>query len=123
MVPRSLRIWFVLHFAADYLAAIPLMVAPVAVLSLLGWQVVDPLATRLVAAALFGIGGVSLTGRNADAPSFRHMLTMKLIWAGTAILGIAWSIIEGAPAAAWGFLVIFVLFGLLWGYYRVILGK
>ena len=123
MVPRSLRIWFVIHFAADYLAAIPLMAAPVAVLSLLGWQVVDPLATRLVAAALFGIGGVSLTGRNADAPSFRHMLTMKLIWASTAILGIAWSIAEGAPQAAWGFLVIFVLFGLLWGYYRVILGK
>ncbi len=120
MVPRSLRIWFVIHFAADYIAAIPLMVAPVAVLSFLGWQSVDPLATRLVAAALFGIGGVSLTGRKADVHAFRHMLTMKLIWAGTAILGIAWSIAEGAPPAAWAVLAIFVLFGILWTYYRVV---
>ena len=65
-VPASLRFWFVVHFVADIAAAIPLFVAPQQVLGFFGWPAVDPISTRLVAAALFGIGvyGV-LARRNA----------------------------------------------------------
>jgi len=119
MVPSSLRNLFVLHFALDYLFALPLMIAPVRAMELFGWENAEPVATRLVAAALMGIGGVSLVARNADAAAYRHMLTMKLLWSGAAVLGLSISLIEGAPAATVGFLAIFAAFFGVWLRYRL----
>lgn len=118
-VPSSLRKWFVVHFYADMLAAVPLFIAPEPLLTLLGWPAVDAVAARLVAAALFGIGIESLIGRNADLGSFRTMLNLKVIWSGTASIGIAWSLLQGAPKAAWAFLAVFVCFNALWVSYRL----
>ncbi len=126
IVPKALRTWFVIHFWADILFALPLFVAPVAVLQLVGWQQVDPITARLVAAALFGIGIESLLGRNQDAEGFLPMLNLKVIWSLTASIGIAWSILEGAhgrPLFAWLTLGIFVGFHFVWVYWRMRLGK
>lgn len=70
LVPGSLRVWFVIHFAVDMLFAIPLLFFPEFLLPLLGWKVVDPITSRLVGAALLGIGGESLLGRNASKEVF-----------------------------------------------------
>ena len=116
-VPPALRTAFVVHFWADVLFALPLFVAPGPVLTLVGWQAVDPFTTRLVAAALFGIGIESWLGRNGDASAFRTMLTLKVIWSATAVLGLAWSMAEGAQGRPlFGCLVlgIFVAFHVLW---------
>ena len=77
MVPSSLRCWFVVHFVADIAFALPLFLAPQWTLTLLGWRAVDPIATRLVAAALFGIGIQSLLGRDEDAATFRALLNLR----------------------------------------------
>ena len=69
-VPSVLRKWFVVHFIADILFALPMFIIPVQFFTILGWQVVDPIATRMVAAALFGIGIESLLSRNASKESF-----------------------------------------------------
>lgn len=119
MVPTLLRKLFILHFIIDFIFAIPLMFAPQAAMTLMGWQDVEPLATRLVAAALMGIGGISFIARNADAGAYRHMLTMKLLWSGAAILGLTLSIAEGAPIATYGFLAVFVTFFCVWSYFRL----
>ena len=113
-VPSALRKWFVFHFWADYVFAVPLMLAPEWFMGLLGWECVDPVASRLVAAALFGIGGESLLGRNGDAESFRTMLRMKVIWSSSATVGIGLGMFSGAPPAGWLFFGIFLGFNLLW---------
>jgi len=113
-VPRALRGWFVFHFVADYIFAIPLLIAPVWFLGLFGWECVDPISARLVGAALVGIGGESLLGRNADIESFRTMLRMKVLWSSTAVVGIGISMLQGAPPAGWAFFGTFVLFNALW---------
>ncbi|PKN69977.1 MAG: hypothetical protein CVU54_08070 [Deltaproteobacteria bacterium HGW-Deltaproteobacteria-12] len=118
MVPKPLRKLFILHFIIDFIFAIPLMFAPKAAMALLGWQDAEPVATRLVAAALMGIGGISFVARNADAEAYRHMLTMKLLWSSAAVLGLLLSIIEGAPVAAYGFLAVFVMFFGVWLYFQ-----
>jgi hypothetical protein len=118
-VPSSLRRWFVVHFAADLAVAVPLFLAPGAVLGLLGWQAVDPLASRLVAAALLGIGIESLLGRGAGAATFRAMLNLKIIWSGAATLGILWSQRQGGPWGGWAILAIFAGFHALWVHYRL----
>jgi hypothetical protein len=87
-VPISLKRWFVTHFVIDILFATPLFFFPVEFLNLLKWHTVDPLATRLVAAALFAIGIESFLGRNASIASFKNILNLKIIWSGSAVTGI-----------------------------------
>ena len=120
-VPSSLRTWFVIHFIADLAAALPLFIAPAAVLGMFGWTEVDPISTRLVAAALFGIGIESYLGRHANADTFRAMLNLKIIWSATAALGVLWSQLEGGPPAGWGVFAIFAGFHLVWLRYRLLL--
>lgn len=120
-VPAALRTWFVVHFAADMLFAVPLMLAPQAMLTWFGWQTVDPIAARLVAAALFGIGIESYLGRSAGVEAYRGMLNLKIIWSLGAVAGIAASIYQGAqgrPPAVWALLAIFAAFNLVWVYWR-----
>ena len=122
MLPRGLRTAFVVHFVADVLFAVPLFFAPQPFLTALGWTQVDPLATRLVAAALFGIGIESLLGRNATPDAFRAMLNLKLIWSATATLGLVWSQLDGGPPMGWAFVAVFGVFHLVWLRYRLLLG-
>lgn len=119
MVPQLLRRLFILHFILDYIAAIPLMIAPQKVMMLLGWDAPESVATRLAAAALIGIGGISLLAHNAGTETYRLMLTMKLLWSGAAITGLILSIIEGAPVFSWVFLFIFAVFFGIWLFFRL----
>jgi len=123
MVPKGLRIWFVVHFVADLLFALPLFFAPEFTLKLFGWTTVDPFTTRLVAAALFGIGIESLLGRNAGLEGFLGMLNLKVIWSASALLGILWTQLTGGPVMGWAFLAVFGAFHILWLYYRVVVGR
>lgn len=117
-IPASLRTWFLIHFAVDWLFALPMMFAPVATLELLGWDSVDPASTRLVAAALLAIGGESLRMRKAGLEVYRVMLDLKLIWSAGAMLGLGWSGLTHGPVIIWGFFAIFAAFFVLWLFYR-----
>jgi len=116
-VPNSLRTWFVIHFYADMLFGIPLLILPEIVMPLLGWSAIDPISTRVVGAALMGIGIESYLGRNASIEVFRAMLNLKVIWSSSAILGIGLGIWKGGAQAGWLFFAIFVLFWFVWIYY------
>jgi len=97
-----------------------MIVAPVAFLSLFGWTTVDPFMTRLVAAALMGIGLESYLGRNAGVEAFQGMLNLKIIWSAFAVLGLVVSVLSlGGPGMAWLIIAIFVGFNILWVYYRL----
>jgi len=125
-VPKSLKTWFVVHFFADVAFALPLFLFPRAFLSFFDWPSIDPLATRLVAAALFGIGIESLLGRNASIESYRNMLNLKIIWSATATIGIIASIVQSSHVTLpleWFLLFTFLSFHLVWVYFRVKIGK
>jgi hypothetical protein len=122
-IPKGLAGWFVVHFVVDMLFAVPLIVAPRALLGALGWTEVDPVAARLVGAALMGIGVQSWLGRREGPEAFAAMLNLKIIWSLSACLGLSWSLTQGAPAATWLVLGIFAPFSLLWIHYRRKLGR
>jgi hypothetical protein len=126
VVPKLLRIWFVVHFVIDFAFALPLMVVPSRFLSLLGWTVVDPIAARLVSAALLGIGIESLLSRNASMERFRGMLSLKIIWSTSAVAGLLFSLIQnrvGWPFFGWALLVVFAGFNVLWVYWKLRIEK
>lgn len=85
----------------------------------LGWKNVDPVTSRLVGAALLGIGGESFFSRNASRDTFRALLRLKIIWASSAVLGLGLALWMGAPLAAWGFLGLFSLFLFVWIFYAI----
>lgn len=120
-----LRFWFVVHFTADVFFAIPLLLCPTTTLQFFGWNSVDPLMTRLVAAALFGIGIESLIGAvKASTKQFIPLLNLKIIWSGTAILGLILSYFGNHPSPYILFLIlVFAAFNLLWVYWRIFLEK
>ncbi|RMF08844.1 MAG: hypothetical protein D6762_04825, partial [Candidatus Neomarinimicrobiota bacterium] len=111
-----------IHFVIDILFAVPLLVVPGPFLHGLGFTVVEPLATRLVAAALMGIGGISFLARNASADTFRHLLLLKLLWSATASLGILITLLADAYGSLWFVWAIWGIFtgffGIWWYYYR-----
>ncbi len=97
------------------------MIAPRMLLSVLGWRVVDPIASRLVAAALFGIGIESLLSVKASVSTYIGMLNLKIIWSSAAVAGTVVSLaIAGAegPRVAWGLAGIFLIFDMVWIYWR-----
>ena len=125
-VPKTLRLFFFIHFILDMGFALPLFAVPHGFLQLLGWQAIDPFTARLVAAALFGIGLESLIGIKAGFEVYRGMLNLKIIWSSCAIAGIIITIAEmgsDAPFFAWFVLIVFVLFNVVWTYWRVRLKK
>ena len=120
-VPKALETWFIVHFVVDMLFGIPLMAAPEWMLTLVGWQTVDPFTARLAAAALFGIGIESFLGRGSGAAVYRGMLRLKIMWSAAAVFGVGLSLLQGAQEApwfAWGILVIFMLFNFVWLYWH-----
>lgn len=120
-LPPGLRTWFIIHFAADMLFGIPLLFFPEWTMGLLGWSPIDPIASRVVGAALMGIGIESWLGRDASAEVYRAMLNLKVIWSSSAILGIGLGLWNGGAPAGWVFLAVFFVFWLVWLYYRKML--
>ena len=120
-IPSNLRRWFIIHFIIDMIFGVPLLFIPEIVMPLFGWTPIDPISSRLVGAALTGIGIESWLGRNAGVDVYRAMLNLKVIWSGSAILGIGLGLVRGGPGTGWIFLVIFALFFLVWVYYRRVL--
>ncbi len=116
-LPSSLRRWFVIHFALDVLFGLPLLFFPQLILGLFGFSAVESVTARLVGAALLAIGGISLLARREGKEVYGALLKIKLLWSGSAVVGLLLSLVEGAPRSVWLFLGIFVFFFLLWGYY------
>lgn len=121
-VPKALRNWFFVHFLVDVIFAIPLLIAPVFFLNRLGWQVVDPVTARLVAAALFGIGIESLLSYRSDISNYQGMLNLKIIWSLGAITGLTISLAQGdqgRPIILWLLLFVFIVFNILWVFWKI----
>jgi hypothetical protein len=118
-VPITLRRWFVAHFVVDFFFGIPLLIAPGLVLGHLGWTVIDGASTRLVGAALVGIGASSWFCRGAGVEVVKAMLDLKLVWSFAAIVGLVLSAGQGAPAPVWAFLSLFIAFFGVWTHYRI----
>ena len=115
VVPKSLRTWFLIHFIVDLIFGLPLLFFPEATLSLFGLKTLETVTPRLVGAALIGIGGTSYFTKKKD---YSIMLTLKVIWSLSAILGLLLALFYGAPKLVWLLVLIFAVFSGVWIYYK-----
>jgi len=122
-VPISLRRWFFAHFIVDFAFGIPLFFKPAWILAFFGITTFDPMITRLVAAALFAIGGSSLLAYHKTHETYHVMINLKLIWSIISIGSLIWSIQQGGPQQLWILVIVFAMFTSIWIYYKVKLDK
>jgi len=120
-VPESLRIWFLVHFVADLIFAVPLILFPDWLFGLFGIYESQAgfVMARLVGAALLGIGGTSFLINKKGRESYNSLLTLKVIWSVSAIAALILSIINGAPRIVWTFVVVYAVFSSVWIYYKI----
>ncbi|MEK6955082.1 MAG: hypothetical protein AABW52_00325, partial [Nanoarchaeota archaeon] len=95
-IPKSLKNWFMIHFIIDYIFGILLIISPEFILKIFNWTTIDPITSRIVGAALIGIGSISLLERNSTIETYKVLLKLKIIWSSLAILGILLSIKESS---------------------------
>ncbi len=76
---KSLKFWFTFHFIIDFIVAFLLIFYPMILVDFLGVSY-EPVTTKLVAAALLGIGGISLISKNYSKETHKALLELKLIW-------------------------------------------
>lgn len=120
VIPKSLRTWFLIHFVLDYLFGIPLLFFPEYFLLFCNLPpVTDLLSLRLVGAALLGIGGISLLSNKAGFETYNSLLNLKIIWSVSALIGILIAMNQGYPSKGWLFFFIFLVFSLIWIYYKL----
>jgi len=81
--------------------------------------VVDPVAARLVGAALVGIGVSSWRTRKAGAAVIRALVGLKVVWSASAIVGLVIAIGRGAPELTFLFLSIFLAFCGVWSHHAI----
>ena len=122
-VPQSLRTMFLIHFIIDMVFSIPLFIAPLWFLGLVGFTIIDPVTARLVAAALFGIGGASYFTYRKGKETYDIFLTLKILWSASAVVGLLLSIVQGAPPVTWLFIGLFAVFCGIWVWYKRLLSK
>ena len=107
------------HFYVDYAFAIPFFFFPEQLASLLNYEPLDPLAARMSAAALFGIGYSSLMAAKFDLEKMQLKLRWAVIWAGSATIGLFWGALSVNHIWGWIFGIIFLLFFILWFFYAI----
>ncbi len=122
-IPTSLRIWFKIHFFADMIFGIPFIFAPTWTMSLFRISIIDTLAVRIVGAALIGIGGISLIANKKGIESYQTLLSLKVVWSIAALIAILLYLFNGGVQTAWLFFGVFLIFSIVWGYYKNRLGK
>ena len=119
MVPKTLKTWFAIHFLLDITAGFPLLFFPTETVGFLGFSILHSLPTRLVGAALIGIGCTSFLKVNSNLESYISLLTLKIIWSFSALIGILLSLPEYTSYISLFVLTIFLTFNIVWIYYYI----
>jgi hypothetical protein len=117
-VPKSLRVWFLIHFVVDIIFAIPLMFFPAWLLNLLTLPVDETVTARLVGAALIGIGGASFFAHKKGWETYDILLTLKILWSVSAIVALLISFFVTMNPVIWLLIIIFGVFSGIWMYYK-----
>ena len=118
-MPKSLKVWFIIHFFIDYIFGIPLLLFPDSIFNLFGIPFVETVSIRLIGAALISIGGMSLIAVNWGRTSYHTFLSFKIFWSLAAIMALLISISETKMHFLWAFLGVFFVFAIVWIYYKI----
>jgi hypothetical protein len=115
-MPKLLKITLIVHIVLAVMFGLPLLGMPGRFLSFFGWAPVDPLISRILGAALLGLGWLDfrtlrLNSRQAAQP----VIEAGTVFCGLASAGLLWHV-KGSywPWMVWIVLATFIILTALW---------
>lgn len=118
---RSLKITFLIHAIVALILGLALLAAPGRTLNLFDWSPIDPIASRVLGAALLAMAWSSLRGYLADSwEQVELLVELETTFTVLAATGMIRHLLVGSwPWFPWTIFVILVLFAIAWVYQLV----
>jgi hypothetical protein len=113
---KALRTTFLVHAVVSLLSGAPLFIVPGQMLTWLGWAPIDPLASRVLGAALLAVAWSSLRGWLAtERARVAILIEMEAVFTVLACVGLLRHLLAGGwPLVPWLALALFLAFALAW---------
>jgi uncharacterized membrane protein YkvA (DUF1232 family) len=115
---QSTKYTFLIHAVIAALFGIPMLIIPGEFLPLFGWtdEVIDPLVSRVLGAAIIAMAWSSYRGwRASDWEQVNIVVEAEAMFAVLAAIGILRHLIGYSwPAGVWLIFVLFVVFAIAW---------
>jgi hypothetical protein len=115
---QSTRYTFLVHAVVAAILGIPLLIIPGRWLPVFGWtaDVIDPLLSRVLGAAVIALGWSSYRGwRAIDWDQVSFVVELEAIFTVLAAVGLLRHLIGFSyPAGVWFIFAIFVIFAIAW---------
>jgi hypothetical protein len=122
-ITKSLKVWFIIHFIVYTIFGILLIFDPKWPLNLFGIPIVSTLTPRLLGAAFFAIGSISIIVKNDGEDVYRAILTFKMLWSSSAMMAVLFYILEGGNTSSWFIFAALLMSNCIWTYYRIKLNQ
>ncbi len=102
-ISRGLKITFLVHLIVGAIFGLIYLLIPEVWGNLIGWPVADPMADRLIGAAVLGFATSSwLAYRETAWEKVKIVVQMEIVWTILGTLVILWGLIfAGVPAFGW----------------------
>ena len=121
---KALRYTFVVHSIVAVVVGAPLLLAPGRFLGWIGWTPVDPLISRLLGAAILGLGWSSFRGVQAAPGQQRNLVETELAFAILGCIGLLRHLLKWAyPWYVWLTLAVLAAFAVAWAVQLVALRR
>lgn len=118
---RGLRTLFLVHMAVALVFGVPLLLIPGRLLQWVGWSPIDPIAGRLLGAALLALGWSSFRGwQLMGKRDVRLLVEMEAAFTGLACVGLGRHLFfYSYPLFPWLVFAVLAVFFLAWGFFLV----
>lgn len=118
---QSLRITFILHTIVSSVFGLALLIVPGRFLDLFGWAPIDPLMSRMLGAALLGLGWGSYRGWRANTwDEVEFLLQVEAAFTVLASIGLLRHLLVASwPWYVWMVFAFYAVFAVSWVYHLV----
>jgi hypothetical protein len=113
---KGLKWLFLIHTVVAAIFGLALLLAPGQFLGAIGWAPVDPIASRLLGAALLALGWSSFRGwRATDRAEVAILVEMEAVFTVLCSVGLLRHLVRGGfPFMVWAVFAIFFIFAIAW---------
>lgn len=113
---KALKTTFLIHAVVSFVVGAPLLIAPGRLLLLLGWAPIDPIASRVLGAALLALAWSSFRGwRATEWRQVAILVEMEAVYTVLACVGMLRHLLFARyPLIPWLMFAILLVFAIAW---------
>ena len=120
-MPKALKYTFLVHAIVGLLTGLPLLIKPGTFLQILQWAPIDPIAARLLGAAMLALSWSSFRGWQAtERKQVATVVELEAVFTVLASVALLRHLLVARfPIVPWLVFAVFFLFAIAWIYHLV----